>query len=260
MRTGLIISCWYLVLLAPLQGAAGQEAAAGADALARGDAAYAAFDNASAIEAYLDAYRADATDFGVLTRLARTYGDLAQDHLAGDQRDTAKETSETAIRYADELLAHHPNQAEAYFFQAATRGNLALFAGGKKKVEIGRDVEANIQRALDINPSYALAYLAYGMFKREVSELSWVQRNVARLLFGDVPNGSKEEAASLLRQAIENDPALTRAHFELAITLERMGRKERAIEVMQAALALPDINTEDQRNRARATMLLDRWQ
>ncbi|MEM1096516.1 MAG: hypothetical protein AAGJ10_18100 [Bacteroidota bacterium] len=243
-----------------LQDAAGQEVSAANDALARGDAAYAQFDNASAIDAYLDAYRADATDFGALTRLARTYGDLAQDHLANDQRNTAKETFETAIRYADELLAHYPNRAEAYFFQAATRGNLALFAGGKKKVEIGRDVEANIQRALEINPNYALAYLAYGMFKREVAELSWVQRNVARLLFGDVPSGTKEEAADLLRQAIEHNPALTRAHFELAVTLERMGHKEDAIEVMQAVLALPDINTEDQRNRERATMLLDRWQ
>ncbi|GAB5518742.1 MAG: hypothetical protein RhofKO_09930 [Rhodothermales bacterium] len=247
-------------MLAPLQVAPAQEADAFAQALERGDAAYATFDNAGALEAYTDAYRLSATDFEVLSRMARTYGDLAQDYLANNQRGTAKETFETAIRYADELMQHHPERAEAYFFQAATRGNLALFAGGKKKVEIGRDVEANIQRALDIKPDYALAYLAYGMFKREVADLSWVQRNVAKLLFGDVPSGSKDEAADLLQQAVQHDPSLTRAHFELAITLEQLGRKQAAIEAMQAALALPDLTREDQRNRERGAVLLNRWQ
>ncbi|MEM6646436.1 MAG: hypothetical protein AAF730_09305 [Bacteroidota bacterium] len=247
---------WCTLLIAPLQWSAAQNA----DPLALGDAAYAAFDNATAVQAYVEAYRADTTSFEVLTRLARTYGDLAQDYLANDQRDTAKETFETAIGYADALLAHHPECAETYFFQAATRGNLALFAGGKKKVEIGRDVEANIQRALDIDPDYALAYLAYGIFKREVASLSWLQRNVARLLFGALPSGSKEEAADLLRQAVQYDPSLTRAHFELAVTLEQIGQKEAAIDAMEEVLALPDINTEDQRNRQRAEALLDRWQ
>ena len=50
--------------------------------------------------------------------------------------------------------------------------------------------------------------------------------------------GDLEEAARLLRRAAELDPALVGAHFNLAVVLARLGRKDAAIESMHEVLRL----------------------
>ena len=152
-----------------------------------------------------------------------------------------------------------PDRPETYFHLSAAYGNLALFKGGKSKVKIGRDVEQYAKKAIELDSTYAPAYVALGLFYREVSDLNWVQRSFAKVLFGGVPKGSKEDAVAMLERAIALDPNFSLAHFELAITLEKMGRKEEAIPHLRKVIELPPATTQDVRNKEIARELLEKW-
>ncbi|GIV59609.1 tetratricopeptide repeat protein [Rhodocaloribacter litoris] len=224
--------------------------------LSRGDALYRRFDHAAALDAYRSAYARAPESFDVLLRLARTHNDLAQDLLAAGSKQAAEEHFVQAVAFAEQLREHHPERPETYFFLAATNGNLARFRGGKEKVRIGRAVETYARKAIELDSTYALPYVALGIFYREVSELSWVQRTFAKVLFGDVPSGSKEDAVAMLQRALALDSTLVIAHYELAMTYLAMDRASLAIPHLRRVLALPPFTSQDRRNREKARQLL----
>ncbi|WP_456424535.1 tetratricopeptide repeat protein [Rhodocaloribacter sp.] len=227
--------------------------------LRRGDALYAAFDNNSALDSYKSAYTRAPDRFDVLLRLTRAYHDLAKDLLAAGSKKAAEEAIRKAVAVAEEMKEKFPDRPETYFQLAAAYGNLALFKGGKSKVKIGRDVEQYAKKAIELDSTYAPAYVALGLFYREVSDLNWIQRSFAKVLFGGVPSGSKEDAAAMLERAIALNPDFALAHFELAITYEKMGRKEDAIPHLRKAIELPPATSQDVRNREIARKLIEKW-
>lgn len=224
--------------------------------IADGDRVYDMLQNEAAITRYKEAHALQPTDFGVLWRLSRTYNDIAQDQNALGDKKAAEQNFVLASAYADTLIAYFPDQREGYFHKAAAVGNLALFKGGKEKVRYGQDVEYYCKKALEIDPDYTLALVAYGIFQKEVASLSWVLRRFAKLLFGGLPDASFEEAASLLERAIENDPSITIAYYELGQVYRKLGRKDDARSVLEKSLMLAPKNTEDVRNQADARKLL----
>lgn len=224
--------------------------------IADGDRVYNALQNKAAITRYKDAHALRPNDFGVLWRLSRTYNDVAQDYKALGNEEAAEENFELASAYADSIIANFPERREGYFHKAAAIGNLALFKGGKEKVKYGRDVEYHCKKALEIDPNYDLALVAYGIFQKEVASLSWVLRRFAKLLFGGLPDASFEEAASLLERAIASNPSITIAYYELGQVYRKLGRKADARRVLEQSLQLEPNNTEDIRNQAEARKLL----
>lgn len=224
--------------------------------LAEGDRVFDALQNPEALAIYQEAYALAPTDFGVLWRMSRTHNDWAMDLKTQGDKKAAEHHFERAAAYADSLIVHYPNNREPYFHKAAAVGNLALFKGGKKKVELGREVEYLCQKALEIDPNYALALVAYGIFQKEVASLPWVLKRFARLLYGGLPEASFEEAAALLERGIASDPSITIAYFELGNVYRKLGRDADARAIWEKSLALSPQNTEDARNQAKTRELL----
>lgn len=229
------------------------------DLLVVGDSLHAAFEYEAALGLYEQAQMASPDAFDVLWRVARTHNDHAQDLMADRQKDEAEDHFRAGVAAAEKLVDLYPDSSDSHFYLAATKGKLAQFSGGKKKVEIGRAVEEHASQAIELDPSNPLPYVALGIFNREVSELNWIQRTFAKALFGGVPNGSKEEAITLLRQALNLDPTLSVAHFEIALTYEMMDERNRAITHLRRTLDLPPYNSQDVRNQEIARSLLDQW-
>ncbi len=228
------------------------------DYVARGDSLYADFDNEGALEAYQAAIDAGVIGYEVLLKRARTANDVAQDaEAAGDARK-ARRMYDTAVGYSDRLRNSYPDSAGSWFMLAATTGKLAQFLGGKEKVKTGRAVEEYFTRAIELDPNYALGYLVAGIFRRELSQLNWVQRLAANALFGGVPAGSLEESKDLLRKAVELDRKLLTAHWELAQTCLAMNRPDEAVVHLRQTQVLSPQNTEEVRLKAKAAVSLAR--
>jgi Flp pilus assembly protein TadD len=63
----------------------------------------------------------------------------------------------------------------------------------------------------------------------------------------------------MLSRAVELDPTITTAHYELGMTYLALDRRDLARQHLETAVALPPNNTADLRNQAMATRLLDDW-
>lgn len=225
-------------------------------AIAKGDSLYALFENEAALTAYERGLVADSTDFGLMYRLSRTANDHAQDLLAGDRKVEANHVMELATDYAGIMERHHPDRPETWFQLAATWGNRAIFTGGRDKVRLGRNVEAYANRALELDPGYAYALLALGIYYRELGSLNWIERTFANTFFGGLPEGGNEKAIRFLVRALEQDPTLVMTHFELAETYRAEGNTESATYHYGRVLELTPINTEELRQQAAARRIL----
>jgi tetratricopeptide (TPR) repeat protein len=222
-----------------------------ADLLAAGDSLRAGFRYVEAIAAY-DAAADGAAPYLVIERLAQTWNDHGMDLMADGRDDDAERAFERAAAYADRAVEMAPDSADAWFFRAAAYGNWALFRGGRGKVRLGKAVEDFSLRSIELAPERPLAYLALGIFYRELAQLNWVQRTFAKALFGGIPDGSYADSESYLRAALARDSTLTVGHFELGKTLRAMGRSEESSVHLRRAVELPPYNTQDVRNAAEA--------
>lgn len=219
------------------------------ETIERGDEAYNRFDNAAARELYMQAYERDSLRYALLYRLASTASDRGRDLLAEDAPDGAESFFREATGYARQLRTHFPERSGSWFQMAATVGNLALFAGGRQKVGLGRDVETYARKALELDSTNANAHLALGIFYREVGELNWIQRMAANALFGGVPDGGIDRALPALHRARRLNPDLNMIHYELAVTYLAADRPEDAVPHLRQAARLPVLNTDEVRNR-----------
>jgi tetratricopeptide (TPR) repeat protein len=224
-----------------------------------GDAAFATLDNESAVR-WFERARAESGEplpFELAARLSRVHTDYSLDLIADGEKERAEEEIRTALGYARTLTELHPERPESWFLLAIANGNLAEFEGGRGKVRIGRAVEEHCLRAIGLDPAYAPAYLVLGVFYREVAEVSWIQRIFANTLFGGLPKGSYERSAEFLAKALELDPTITLAQFEMGRTLYRSGSREEARPFLEAGIAQAPMSTVDVRNAIEARRLLD---
>lgn len=255
-RTGLSFG---MMMLVGVGTTAAQSGPASFDQLLeRGDALYAQYQNDEAHSLFASAYELAAESFDVLARLARTTLEYGMDLEADGEKDRAASLYEEAMAYADALERLYPDSAQTYFHLIRTRGKLALFRGGKEKVETGRHIERYCQRGLELDENDPDIQVSYGIFQREVADLTWIERTFARALFGAVPSGTKDEAVRALLRAIELRPDFAFAYYELGVTYMGMGDQKRASAAFRASLDLPAATTQDIRNRVIARRMLER--
>lgn len=214
------------------------------------------FENREAAGLFARVHARRPDDFDALEMVIRAHHDLGLDLAADDDKDGAKRSFTKAVEYARKMKSKFPNRAQTFFYLAATNGSLARFEGGKDKVDIARNVERYCQRAIELDASYALAYAVLGVFYREVANLNVFQRAFASLFFGNVPEGSKEDAIRFLEHAVKLDPELNFAQFELAVTYHSLRDSRAASEHLRRVIHLRAQTSQDVRNQATARRML----
>jgi tetratricopeptide (TPR) repeat protein len=140
---------------------------------------------------------------------------------------------------AQEAVKLDPKNSKGYLFLSIAEGKVALYEGGKKKVELGVDVKKQAKKAIELDPKEDLAYHVLGIWNREMATLNAFLRTFAEWLYGKFPPASLDVAVENFQKAIEiNDKAI--AHrVELGVTYETMKKWAEAKEQFQKALDLP---------------------
>lgn len=223
-----------------------------------GDQALRALDNTGAVRYFEEAraLQGSSASADLMERLVMSHVYRSLDLITSGDRDTGEAEIDRAHVYARRLADEHPDRASAWFLLAIALGNQATFEGGRGKVRIGRAVEQHCLRAIELDPAYPEPHIVLGVFYREVSEVSWVQRLVANTLFGGLPEGSYRRSAELLQKAVDLDPSIPLARFELGRTLYRDGRFDEARLHLRAGYELSPMTTIDVRNAREARRLL----
>jgi tetratricopeptide (TPR) repeat protein len=244
-------------MAALLVGAFAASAGEVAATIAAGDAALEKLDLEAGIAAYRGALEAAPDSYEALWRLARALTDKATlSKQPGEQKGLCVE----AEKLARKAVSLKPSDSNGHAYLAVAVGKLALFEGGKRKVELSKEVKAEAEKALQLNPDDAVALHVLAIWNREMVELGWFLKSFAQLLYGKFPPASLDTALADLRRASELEPDVIPHHVELGITLASAKHWAEAKTELEKGLALPTTWVTDDYYRALARPSLARVQ
>lgn len=185
-------------------------------------------------------------------RLVRSLVDQGEQSQDEGRDGDAESWYNRAMESSRQLVEAHPGRSMSHYYRALAVGRRALFAGGKEKVELSREIEREAKIALELDDENGSAHGLIGRYYREMAHLSWVMRTLAETLFGDLPEGGDELSYQHLTRATELRPDWMFAWIELGQTCEVMERHEEAQACYRKVLELPIIDHRDKLLQAQA--------
>lgn len=235
--------------------AAAAESLSVADRLERAHTFYAEHRLIEARDAYLRVLESDSAQFTALHRLSRVESTLGEEAEGEDQRRLVA----ASVAHARAAVAVAPDSGAGHLELAVALGRQALKEGPKTRLAMAREVKAEVDRAIEIDPSVALAYHVRGSWHRKISSLNFFERIAARTVLGGIPKGaSMEQAVRDFEHAVELAPEYVNHRLELGRTYAQLDRWEDARRELQMALDLPPGGSPlDAQYKQQARALLD---
>jgi tetratricopeptide (TPR) repeat protein len=251
---------FVIVLAALMAGPALAQTAA--DHVRTGDQAYAAFDDAKALEHYQEALKLEPENYEALWKASRAMVDIADvipvtpaTKKSVEEQQKKMYTEATAI--AKKAVAANPNDTWGHFQYAAANGKRLLLLGKKEQIDASKAVRAEIDKALELDATNHLAWHALGRWHRRMDEIGGAKRFFGGLIYGSIPKGSFAESEKALRKAIELHPEYVNHYLELGRTLVALKKYDEARDCFQKALDLPKTTSKDEVIKAEAKTELD---
>jgi len=203
--------------------------------LAEADAAFLRIDYPAALSSYLLALHHSPEDTESLWKLARILVLMYEVAPQEDQTELLRHAEE----YAHRCIAGDSMVAEGHTWLAASLAYQALAAGGTEQLRLSHGLLEETEKALALNPDDDVSYSIRGSFFRALGNASWIEKGIAQLFVGDVPDGGYEESEIALRRAISLAPGIMRHHYELGVLYLDMGRRAEAERALRHAATLP---------------------
>lgn len=207
-----------------------------------GDAHRDAFDSKMALESYLKANGEDPSNANYIWKIVREYTDLG---FFADNDDETKAYYADAEKWARDCVSMFPDNADCHLFLSVAMGRVALFSGGKKKVNLSKEVKEEAIKAIELNPNLDGSYHVLGRWNREVANLSWFLRAAAKIIYGGLPSASNEDAIKNFDIAIDLRPDRMLHYFELGVTYKELGEKAKAKEAFEKCLSMEVTERQD---------------
>lgn len=204
-------------------------------------------------EAIYDSALASLNDSAeVLWRLARVYVCMAD--VA--PKENRLELYRRAEAYARRCVRADSMKSQGYTWRAAALGNIAMFEGDKTKIRLCHVIKQDLDRSISLNPDDDIAHSILGSFYKALGNVSWIERQLATVFLGSLPEGGYDEAERALKKAITLAPGIIRHHFELGKLYMLQDRYWEALEQFQQVVTLPVLLASDERTQRSATRLL----
>lgn len=181
--------------------------------------------------------KADPNDAEVLWRLSNH---AINDGDAATEDDRQKRYFKKAVALAERAVKADNNNAFAHAYAAAAYGSYAMFAGGEEKVKLANRIRDELDVALKLDPENQVAHTIYGTWHREVASVSWLERQLANMFLGSMPDGSIEESIDHLKKAIRVGPTVLRHRYELGMSYAAADRDKEAAEAFRSAMKCPN--------------------
>jgi tetratricopeptide (TPR) repeat protein len=212
-----------------------------ADLIKAGDELFAKFDDAGALALYEQAAKLEPGNFEALVKTAKGYIDVG-DRMNPKNKDEEKKQIDLYIvaeGYAKKAIKVNPNDSQVHFLNSAALGMHALQLGKKQQIAMSKEIKAEIEKAIELDPKSDLAIHAFGRWQRRMAEIGGVTRFFGGIIYGKIPKGSFDEAVKLFKKAIELNPNYSNHHLELGRTYLLMKKKDPAAKEFELAIACP---------------------
>jgi len=171
---------------------------------------------------------------------------------------TAQQAARQALDLAQQAVKADPQNAQAHLALAIACGKWTDFVDAKTKIALARQIRAEAERAIALDPKLDLAYHVLGRWHLGVAGVNPFFRFGAWLTVGALPPASLEEAARNLEKAVELSPKTIIHHQQLALAYQALGRRNDAVRQWHAVLDLPATDREDEKAKHQARVALGR--
>jgi Flp pilus assembly protein TadD len=217
--------------------------------VAKGDAEVAAMHPDAGLALFEQAAKADPNDPEILLRLSQQYSNLiANAKTPAEAEGFARRSLEDAKQA--EALA--PENAKAHLAVAVAYGRLADFEDNRSKLEDSRQVKAEADKTLQLDPKEDYAYHVLGRWNYAVATLNPVLKLLAKYIYGGMPDASLEAAVQDYQKAIALAPQRVIHHYEIARAYLALGRKGDARKEWEIELKLKPEDNESLNDQKQA--------
>lgn len=173
---------------------------------------------------------------------------------------TKESYNQAAIIYAKTALKLYPESDEANVAAAIAVGRTILKKTGKEKISLVREIKHYADAALKANPKNFKAWHVLGKWNYEIANLSSIERTLASVLYGSLPNATFKTSITAYEKARSINPNFSLNYLELAKAYEKNNNKPKAVALLKVLLTIPLQTEDDPRIRKEAVQLIRSWE
>lgn len=195
----------------------------------------------------------DSGDVEIIWRLCRAMYKMAK---------TASEVEAKRIIYeAYELILNalevNENHWAVHKWASVLLNTKCSYEGTKAQIKESYNIKHHMLKAIELNPQDATVLYMLGNWCFQVADLSWYQRKIASIIFGEPPTSSYEEALTYFKNAENVDPNFYSHNLlMLAKTYLKLQNTELATKYLVMTIEYPAKNDDDLIAKQEAQKLL----
>lgn len=210
-----------------------------------------------AFETYKQVLQKNPKNYQALWKLSELCSRIGNRQASTQQKQQyfkwGKEYAQAAIKAA-------PNAADGYYALAVATGRLALSQSGKEKINAVKEIRANAEKALKINPQHFRAWHVIGKWHYEVSDLNMFEKAGVKLMYGGLPPASIQQSMQAYEKSKALEPNFALNYLELAKAYKRDDKVDKAIALLKQLPSLPNKTLDDARIKKEGAALLKELQ
>ncbi len=212
------------------------------------------FEDQKALDAYMNALKSEPNNDEILWRISRAYVDIGEHLPSGTKEEKAKmlEYYEKALDYADRAVKANPKNFQAYTRRAIANGRVALFKGVWDSIDLVKQVKADCEKAIELDPNDATAYYVLARAHAKLCEKPKIIRWPLGLGWANY-----DDAAKFYEKAIALRPTFIMYRLDAARTYVELDEYQKAKEQLTAINTCPTEDEDDGQYRKEAKDLYE---
>ncbi|XP_050478942.1 regulator of microtubule dynamics protein 1-like isoform X1 [Bombus huntii] len=198
----------------------------------------------------------DSGDIEIIWRLCRAMYKLSKIVSEVDGKKLIFEAYDLIL----EALEIKEDNWAAHKWASILLNSKTLYEGVKAQIKESYNIKKHMLRAMELNPKEPTLMYMLGTWCYQVADLTWYQRKIASVIFGEPPSSSFEEALKYFETAEEIDPNFYSQNLlMLGKTYLKLNQKELATKYLKMALDYPAKNEDDRDAKQEAQKLLKKF-
>ncbi len=219
----------------------------------KGDVYDQQFRPAEALQSYLPAEKLNPNDATLLVKIARQYV-YRMDLMSSAAQKI--ESAKTALLYSERAVEASPSDSDAHLSIAISLGKMTPLMSNREKVVASRRIKESAEKAATLNPRSDYAWHILGRWHQALAGMSGIMRGIVKLVYGELPAASNEEAVSCFEKACALKPGRLIHRIELGRTYAQMGKNAEAKTALTKGLAMANTEKDDDETKARGRKTL----
>jgi len=210
--------------------------------IGQGDLLSQKHDNRAALDVFLKAEKLFPSNADLQIKLASVYCDLMHDAKSkADQKPLAAK----ALACSQRAVADDPQNAKAHLCASVCYAKNFPWCDNQTKVNYSRQIKAEADKAVALDPKYDLSYHMLGRWNCEVANMNFILTGLVKLIYGGHPAASNEQAIQNFKKAIELAPTRIIHHLQLAHVYDITGQKKLMTDELKACATFTPVDLDD---------------